>query len=224
MNRFSTFFVFVLAALAALSSTSAAEVNTGGEPAEPLTIRVYDYVRLPGPDFEQVRAHAERVFVRAGVPTRWIRCASKPGEPTDPDCKGIITSTDLVLRIMPEAMASRIPVSGKTFGYAVPSKDSRFGTVANVFHHRVGELIGRMRQRVGGRFYSEAVVLGHVVAHELGHVLLGHGSHSRSGIMAFPWGPKQLGACLTGGLLFSKPQAAKIRGDVRERRQARGTS
>ena len=225
MNRFSTFFVFASAAMGAFSSDLTAKPREGVDgPAERLTIRVYDYARLPDADYEQARGHAERVFSKAGVPTRWIRCASKPGEPTDPDCKGIITSTDLVLRIMPEAMASRVPVTGKTFGYAVPSRDQRFGTVANVFHHRVSELIARMRRRAGGRLYSQAAVLGHVMAHELGHVLLGHGSHSRSGIMAFPWGPKQLRACLDGGLLFSKPQAKKIRGDVRERRQARGTS
>ena len=93
MNRFSTFFVFAWAATAAFNSTSAAEPSTGGvgDPAEPLTICVYDYVRLPDTAYEQARSHAERVFSKASVPTRWIRCASKPGETGDLGCKRIIT-------------------------------------------------------------------------------------------------------------------------------------
>ena len=224
MRQFSAYWFFLLAVPAAFSPRLNATSRL--DPIEPnrgLTIRVYDYVRLPEAEREQARRQAERIFARAGVPTRWITCALTPGETSDPGCKEVVTPTDLVLRILSKEMAIRVPVTGKVFGYAVPSRDERFGTVANVFHHRVAELIALKRRRVGGRLYSEPVVLGHILAHELGHVLLGPNSHSRFGIMAFPWGPKQLKGCLNGGLLFSKRQAAKIQKEVRNRRQARRT-
>jgi hypothetical protein len=189
-------------------------------PDQGITIRIYDYARLPADEYEPARRQAQRIFSRAGIPTRWINCALTPGERTDPGCKEEVTPADLVLRILSADMAARVRVNGRVFGYAVPARDGGFGTIANVFHHRVAELIAQKRQRVGGRLYSSDVVLGHILAHELGHVLLGRNSHSRSGIMAFPWGPKQLAGCLNGALLFSKSEAATIRREAQRRQRA----
>ena len=202
------------------NETTLSAANHGGLDGQ-LTIRVYDYARLPKGEYEPARGQAERILSQAGVPTRWLRCALAPAEAKDPGCEEVITPTDLVVRILPADMAVRVPVKGDVFGYAVPSRDSGFGTVVSVFHHRVAELITQKHRRAGGRLYSKAVVLGHILAHELGQVLLGPNSHSRSGIMVFPWGPKQLEGCLRGGLLFSKAEAATIQMEVRERQRAR---
>ena len=222
MSQFSICFVSLLAALAAFNPNLAGQSHKEAAASGlQITVRVYDYVRLPADEYELARRQAQRIFARAGIPTRWIKCALTPGERADPGCKEAITPADLVLRILSAEMAARVRVNGRVFGYAVPSRDGGFGTVANVFHHRVAELIAEKRQRVGGRLYSNAVVLGHILAHELGHVLLGRNSHSRSGIMAFPWGPKQLTGCLNGGLLFSKSEASTIRREARKRQRAR---
>ena len=192
-------------------------------PDQGLTIRVYDNVRLPADEYEQARRQAQRIFARAGVPTRWIKYTLTPDERADPGCKEAFTPADLILKILSADMAARVRVNGRVFGYAVPPRDGGFGAMANVFHHRVAELIAQERQRPGRQLYSSAVVLGHIIAHELGHVLLGRNSHSRSGIMAFPWGPKQLKRCLTGGLLFSKSEAATIRREAQRRQRASQT-
>ena len=221
MSQFSICFVSLLAALSAFNPKLAAKSHKEtAAPGVQMTIRVYDYVRLSAAEYEPARRHADRIFACAGIDTRWLKCALTPSEMSDPGCKKAITPTDLVLRILPEDMAARVRVSGKVFGYAVPSGDDGFGTVASIFHHRVAELIAEKRQRAGGRLYSHAVVLGHILAHELGHLMLGRNSHSRSGIMAFPWEPKQLEGCLNGGLLFSKSEAATIRHAARKRQQA----
>jgi hypothetical protein len=202
------------------NETTLSAANHGGLDGQ-LTIRVYDYARLPKGEYEPARGQAEHILSQAGVPTRRLRCALAPAEAKDPGCEEVITPTDLVVRILPVDMAVRVPVKGNVFGYAVPSRDNGFGTVVSVFHHRVAELIAQKHRRAGGRLYSKAVVLGHILAHELGHVLLGPNSHSRSGIMAFPWGPKQLAGSLRGELLFSKAESATILREVRERQQAR---
>ncbi len=205
MSQFSIFCCSFLAALAPFNpNLDGKSHEETAVPAVQLTIHVYDYARLPDDEYEPARAQADRILSHAGVPTRWLRCALAPAEAADPGCKAAITPTDLVLRILPADMAVRVPVTGKVFGYAVPSRGEGFGTVVSVFHHRVADLITQKRRRAGGRLYSKALVLGYILAHELGHVLLGPNSHSRGGIMAFPWGPKQLEGCLRGGVVVLK--------------------
>ena len=67
---------------------------------------------------------------------------------------------------------------------------------------------------------SPAVILGHMLAHELGHLLLGLGSHSSRGIMRIPWREKQLKLAEMGGFTFSAKQAKAMRADVRRRNLA----
>jgi hypothetical protein len=49
-----------------------------------------------------------------------------------------------------------------------------------------------------------ARVLGHVMAHELGHLLLGSNAHSRQGIMCPRWHRDELHLASKGALLFSE--------------------
>ena len=59
-----------------------------------------------------------------------------------------------------------------------------------------------------------AQVLGHVVAHELGHLLLPNGSHAQSGIMTAAWDRKQIDQIDKGWLSFTREQAEAIRARV----------
>lgn len=60
-----------------------------------------------------------------------------------------------------------------------------------------------------------AVFLGCVVAHELGHLLLGDPGHSATGIMQPQWGHPQMRQALTGNLLFTRQQATRIQAQAR---------
>jgi hypothetical protein len=55
-----------------------------------------------------------------------------------------------------------------------------------------------------------AKVLGCVIAHELGHLLLGPG-HAPAGIMRAAWDGKDLQAMRTGGLKFNRAESVRIR-------------
>ena len=48
--------------------------------------------------------------------------------------------------------------------------------------------------------FPEHVLLGHIMAHEMGHLFLGPGSHSGRGIMRFPWQKADLERASRGGL------------------------
>jgi hypothetical protein len=56
-----------------------------------------------------------------------------------------------------------------------------------------------------------ARVLGHVMAHELGHLLLGSNAHSRQGIMCPRWHGDELHLASKGSLLCSEEQARFMR-------------
>ena len=56
-----------------------------------------------------------------------------------------------------------------------------------------------------------AKVLGIVMAHEIGHLLLGRGAHSSAGIMSGRWGKFEMDLVVVGLLGFTKEQADLIR-------------
>jgi len=58
---------------------------------------------------------------------------------------------------------------------------------------------------------SMATILGHGIAHELGHLLLGTNSHAPAGIMRARWQPADLASASQGHLLFSTLESQEMR-------------
>lgn len=54
-------------------------------------------------------------------------------------------------------------------------------------------------------------ILGSVMAHEIGHILLGASSHSASGLMQARWGSDELDRIAVGTLFFSLEQSQRMR-------------
>jgi hypothetical protein len=54
-------------------------------------------------------------------------------------------------------------------------------------------------------------VLGHAIAHEMGHILLGSNSHFSDGIMQAQWGKAALTHASKGDLLFTIDQSRTMR-------------
>jgi hypothetical protein len=94
-------------------------------------------------------------------------------------------------------------------GMSLP--DAQSGVSSTIFEDRIENLCAS-----GG--LDLAVVLGHVIAHELGHVLLESSEHARTGIMQAYWHKKDFDQAAMGLLRFSEPQGAAIRnhGAMRE--------
>jgi hypothetical protein len=64
---------------------------------------------------------------------------------------------------------------------------------------------------------QRASILGHVIAHELGHIFLASSTHSRRGIMRPQWADADLRLALSGGLLFNSQQAKRIASNLKAR-------
>jgi hypothetical protein len=63
----------------------------------------------------------------------------------------------------------------------------------------------------------ETVLLGHLMAHEMGHLLLGAGSHSVSGLMRAHWQQHELELVRQRTLAFTSGQVESIRAQAQER-------
>ena len=82
--------------------------------------------------------------------------------------------------------------------------------IANVFMNRVTE------QTDGWRAFGRSV-LGHAMAHEIGHHLLGDNSHALRGIMVAQWSKQHLWHMSKGDLLFTQKEVTRIQAEVRHR-------
>lgn len=170
-----------------------------------ITVRVHDYAQVAPKILEQAKREATTILDETGVESIWADCPPG-GRPGDEVCTQAYTATDLVLRILPQAMAAHVQLNGDTFGFAAVSTDERPSFAASIFYHRAKDLSHNLG-------YSCAATLGYVMAHEIGHLLLGTNSHSPFGIMR----ARLTREDLLRPLSFSTTQAEHIRIEVRRR-------
>ena len=212
MNRSLRNFL-VLSSLLTLGSESWAE--TPSPPRNPeIQVRIHDYAQVPSATLNRAEKEASRVLREAGIDATFLHCSVSSGQShEDAACERQLRPTDLVVSILSRSMARKVPLSGTTFGFARQSDRGGHAYVASVFSHRVEELA---KHGVASR----AVILGHVLAHEIGHLLLGEGHHSRTGIMRGSWPNKVLKKAAEGNMLFTKAQAKRLQGQTHARVRA----
>ena len=154
---------------------------------------------------EGILRHAQEVaaeiYGKAGVALLWNRCGRQvPDQVGD---RHVCSRSDVLsIRIVAKSLSLR----NEHFGVAFLGEDGT-GTQADVFHSGIEKLT----QHDGS---DEAVVLGHVIAHELGHLLLGMNAHSRAGIMQARWTNTELREMRLGSLIFTDQEATAMRSRV----------
>lgn len=147
----------------------------------------------------QAEIDAERIFRDAGVEVGWQDCSR--GVVVDV-CQQVLGGNQFVfvLHIVPSGKTSTDSVFGVAF-----LGEGGLGQYCDVFLDRVEET-----QRESGSGASH--LLGAVVAHELGHLLLGSHAHAYVGIMTPTWQEQSLRAIEMGTFFFTREQAAFMRG------------
>lgn len=160
-------------------------------------IYVYNQAGVSASVLSGAEKDATRIFHVSGVRTTWVECST--AEVAATDCKGLPQPGDVVLQIVHETRKLKDDV----FGAAFLGQDGT-GQHTNVFYDRVNELNRDWR-------VSLPDILGHVMAHEIGHLLLGLNSHSVAGIMRGYWESEELKAVERGRLLFSVEQSRLMR-------------
>jgi hypothetical protein len=184
----------IFSVLILVSSCPAENADT----ASSVTVRLYSDVQLSTQTLSQAEQEATRIFRQAGIETVWVQCKPSPS-PTDPRCEFPPGSKLLAMRIVPKALNA----ADSIFGMAFLSQEGH-GAYGDVFY----ESVETLHQQCNA---SVPRVLGHVMAHELGHLLLGSNAHTEIGIMRPHWFSEQLRAVERGALFFSPEQARLMR-------------
>ena len=187
----SHFWIAALIQLVAVSVWAQAGQST-------LEIYVYNQAGVPAGILSQAEKQSTRIFRFAGFQTKWVECST--AEVVGIECNGLPQPGDVVLQIVHETRKLKADV----FGAAFLGQDGT-GEYTNVFYDRVNDLNRDWKVPL-------AEVLGHVMAHEVGHLLLGLNAHSVSGIMRGYWDSEELKAIERGRLLFSAEQSRLMRG------------
>ena len=163
-----------------------------------ITIRVYSEVAVSNKILSLAEREGARIFQQAKVPTVWVNCETS-FTLNDSRCHDAPDRQHLVLRIVPKALNAADSIFGMAF------LTGTGGVYADVFFDSI-EMLHRDCSA------SIARVLGHVMTHEVGHLLLGRNSHSSVGIMRPSWHREEL-RMLGMGVLFFTPEQARAMHD-----------
>lgn len=192
--------VLSLALLGGLSGRAEAQ-STGT-----LRFNVQDYVGISHLGMADAMKTATAIFAAVGIEVGWTYrcfrgCGGQVGVARESSGDA---ATDLTIFINPEAMTFT------TFPRSVMGSAARGSSVAYTFLDRVSEFAFKRNLLV-------ATVLGHVIAHEVGHLLLRQG-HTARGLMREEWFKQDLELARTGRLGFTPEQGARIRAQLVQKR------
>jgi hypothetical protein len=129
-----------------------------------------------------------------------------------PACRVERAPVRLVLRIQAGYPRRDFRLPPAVFGLSYLDEKGK-GAYADVYAPGA-ELLARPHPEL------RSVMLGHLMAHELGHLLLASPAHAGTGIMQSPWKGHTVQLARQGGLTFIDVQADRIAANLRRRRES----
>jgi hypothetical protein len=193
-----------------MKAVAIAALIMGTVNAEPLRITVYDRANVPDQVSEAVVVSLRRVFRQSGIDIEWV--AGVPGAPEaslmvyEPLLTGhelelaCRARRDIALEILPAAVPG---IKKQVLGMAQPL--TRTGLNVRIYDDRIREAAARENR-------TYATVLSHVVAHEIGHVLLRSNTHAAAwGLMSDVWTGHEYDRIGKEALFFTAGESRKMR-------------
>jgi hypothetical protein len=186
------FLLFV--AVSVVGAGSSAVQAGGDKPRMRVTIHLVSQRYLAGSDLYHAAAYATEIYRASGIETVWTEAPWKRASASSPSFRVVLLSDDMADRKCREA-----GLDDSTLGMAVALAESDRSRIAFVFVDRIRRLARR------GPDSTFELGLGLVMAHEVGHLLLGVKSHAQEGLMAPGWNPWERRV-----LTFTSEQAERI--------------
>jgi hypothetical protein len=170
-----------------------------------LTLLVFNYGGFSAKEIRQMGARVSFIMENANIRTNWLDCRPALGNYKVPAlCEQPLGPGDLVLRLLDQAAMPATGISHITLAHSFVSEEG--GSYGTVF-------CPIFKQLSGGDKTAKIEFLGHAIAHEIGHLLLGTQAHTDEGIMRPRWNRLDFSRMKTArGLLFSEEEAVKLRG------------
>jgi hypothetical protein len=168
------------------------------QPKPVLNVVVRDLIGMDPSSQNVARAETVRIMKEAGIELRWID-ATATADPT------LSFSMKHYVTIVVTAQ----PLNGQTTVHAMGFAPVRTGPYprAYVFSTLVNAFLQKFKIESRSSF---GIVLGHAIAHELGHLVIPGEAHGQ-GIMKPYWGYQEWQEALEGSLLFAPHHAQALR-------------
>jgi hypothetical protein len=206
--------VGVLAATGLVLFTACEMRVKGAELRIPITIRIYNNAGVPLQRLQAAQQTAARILGGVGVEPQWRDCRTSrgPSARAADTCRNALGSLELIVRIVSAPRGWKDPAA---FAYSLVDGAIRRGTVSTVFADRIDASAARVSIDAG-------VLLARVLAHELGHLLLGTNAHAAHGLMRARWEDDELTRNVTRDWEFSPSEEASIQRVLPVRPQTAG--
>jgi len=215
MNTRSSVIVLIVAVgLTGITGLAFPEIAFAGEsdPSVTITVQVYNYSQASPAILSKAEREAGRILSKAGLQLVWLKCPVGPSAAGSQGlCQKTPEATDLRLRILAAPVKNKVPDT--VFGFAVNP------VLASVYYDYAVR-----RAKSDDAEFEAPILLGCVIAHELGHLLLGTNRHSSTGIMQGRWGSNQFRQLMTGFLIFTTAEAQLMRAEARARMRLEAAS
>lgn len=165
-----------------------------------LSVRIYSFSGMSEWMLTGAETEAKRMLNSVSLKLRWVDCTSSV---MDSECFVKPQYTDLIVRILPKALPG---VSISALGITDYSDNE---AASFVFYDRIAAL----------RTHTNLVpsMLGRVMAHEIGHLLLRGQKHSDVGLMRPQWSSDDLRVVSSGCLGMPVKSVQLIRNEVLRR-------
>jgi hypothetical protein len=175
-----------------------AEAKRAPGESQILTVSVYNDAGIPQETVKDAEVVASRIFDLSRIHIEWMNCfvleSGGPGAHCDRD----VSRGHLQVRIGRHSLNLRDSVLGISY-----LSDDGEGSQADIFYEQIRALSPDTSA-------NPEVMLGHVMAHEIGHLLLGTNSHSLSGIMIARWHKQEITRASNGMMRFDEGQAERM--------------
>jgi hypothetical protein len=196
--------------LSALAPQLGAADARNQEDLPEMIVQTYNYAGADEDILGRAQQEAATILLSTGIRLSWLDCTpTAQGIVDDHRChQGAPNAVSLM--ICPEAMLPKGGLPRGIFGFALMPTRNEPAKYARLYFHRLAEL-------ADGRMVRLGVLFGAMMAHEIGHLLLGVNSHSKEGLMSIPWDKKKLQQIDLGLLGFTAEQASAVRAEATRR-------
>jgi hypothetical protein len=198
--EFGTLLGLAILLMGSATAFAAASGNEG-EGELGITVRVYDYAHVGRGTLIAAEKQADFIFRKVGLTMRWCNLTTDSAQSlVDSSCGLPAGSARLDVRIVSRIKAEPGATADSTMGFARENS-------ATISDHW-----SKAADPKGNALSGD--ILACVIAHEIGHLLLGPNSHSPTGIMRGKWSAEELRGAGWGRLVFTPQQGERIRAEV----------
>lgn len=166
-----------------------------------ITVTLYDQAFLRPRIREAMKKETSRILLDAGIRVTWVDCEASGTPYNLAECRQPVGPTRLMLQLAPGSNKNK----PKATGIAIVQDES------SVFACLYPERVNQLARDAGWEFGD---LLGHAVAHELGHLLLRSSAHTPAGVMRARWETDDLRKLSHAGLVFLPGQLSAIQAAI----------